>query len=308
MNKLAMRGFGLATVLVLGVAASGLAADKAEKPEKSDAIPVGPCRVKLIDSVILASARTGVLAFVEPSEGDLVTSKQQVAGLMDEVARAQYEAAEKEASNDVEIRFAKKATEVARVEHEKAVEANKKSDPKFPVYPDIEVRRLLLAAERGALQIEQAEHQFIVNGLKRDEAREMLKTYRIEAPFDGVVTKVFKQKGEAAREGDPILELVSTNRVKVEGYVHIKDIWNVKQGSYVQVQLDVPEADLEVEKMAFEGRIVFVDVKVNPVTYEARVWAEVVNKDNVLRDGLQAKMTIFPNKRFTLPTSSQRSQ
>jgi macrolide-specific efflux system membrane fusion protein len=281
---------GFALLLVVSAAHTSLAADKAEP------IAVSPCRVKLLDSVILASARTGVLSFVEPSEGDLVSAKQQVAGLMDEIARAQYAGAEKEASNDVEIRYAQKATELAQVEHQKAVDTNLRLPG---TVPDIEVRRFLLAAERGLLQIEQAEHKHVVDGLKRDESREMLKTYRVETPFDGVVTKVFKQKGEAVREGDPVLEIVSTNRVKVEGYVHIKDIWNVKQGAYVKVQLDVPEADLEVEKMSFEGRIVFVDVKVNPVTYEARVWAEVINNDNVLRDGLQAKMTIYPNKRFS---------
>ena len=111
-----------------------------------------------------------------------------------------------------------------------------------------------------------------------------------------MVTKVLKAKGEAVREGDPILEISSTARVKVEGYVNIKDVWSISQGCRVKVQLDIAEAELPVEKLTFDGRIVFVDVKVQPVTGEIRVWAEVANKDNVLRDGLTSKMTIYPTE------------
>jgi hypothetical protein len=39
---------------------------------------------------------------------------------------------------------------------------------------------------------------------------------------------------------------------------------------------------------------VFVDVSAQPVTGQVRVWAEVVNRDNILRAGLNARMAIYP--------------
>jgi multidrug efflux pump subunit AcrA (membrane-fusion protein) len=61
------------------------------------------------------------------------------------------------------------------------------------------------------------------------------------------------------------------------------------------VQLNIPKADLEVEKQTFEGRIGFVDAQSSPGTDKVRVWAEVDNHDNILRGELLATMTIYPD-------------
>ncbi len=298
----------MSSLLLLGSASlpiSPAAGQEKSKRPKASAVTVGRCYIKLIDEVTLAGGRTGILAFVEPREGDAVRKDQQVAGVVDDVAVATFNVAEKEATNDVEIRFAKAARDVAKAELDKAVFTNEKVSG---TVPDIEVKKLELAHVRAGLQIEQAENQFEINKLKRDEARENLKLFKILAPFDGVVTRVYKAKGEAVREGDPILELSSTARVRVEGYVAIKDVWNIAQGSPVKVQLEVPDADLEVERLVFEGKIVFLDVKVQPVDQTVRVWAEVANKDNVLRAGLTAKMTIFPGHSGSEPAAALNSK
>ena len=265
---------------------------------KASPVTLLRCRIKLIDDVTLASGRTGVLANVKPREGDAVKKDEPVANLIDDVPRAALAIAEKEASNDVEVRYSLKARELAAAEHEAALIANRNL---AKTVPDIEVKKLKLGEERGVLQVEKAQHDFETVKLKRDEARGILKTFRIDAPFDGVVTRVFKSSGEAVREGDPILELTNTSRVRVEGYVNIKDVWNIAPGCPVTVQLDIPDVDLPVEQLTFEGRVAFVDVKVEPVTREVRVWAEVANRNNVLRTGLTARMTIDPSASVAAP-------
>lgn len=281
----------LCGVLMMGTLGSPLVVDDAVGQDKrgSGSIAATRCRVRLIDEVILASGRTGILAFVEPTEGQQVKKDQKIAGIIDDVAQATFRVADQEANSDVEKRYATKAAEVAKAEWEKGIFTNKRSPG---TVPDIELQKLKLAYERSDLQIEQAEHQHKIAGLKRDEAKAILKTFLVEAPFDGVVTKLYKQKGEAVREGDPILEVSSTTRVKVEGFVTIGDLWRIKQGDTVQVQLDIPDVDIPQEKEILEGRITFVDVKVQPVTNEVRVTAEVANRKDILRSGLQAKMTI----------------
>ena len=42
----------------------------------------------------------------------------------------------------------------------------------------------------------------------------------------------------------------------------------------------------------FQGRLILVDAVVQPVTGLVRVVAEVPNRDNILRDGLRARMVI----------------
>ena len=130
-----------------------------------------------------------------------------------------------------------------------------------------------------------------------EKAAAELRTCRIEAPFDGKVRKVFKHKGEAVAQGTPILELISTRIVRVEGYLPVEDLWSVKRGDPVEVRIDFPDRDLEIEKEVFHGKVYFIDPTVSNVTHRARVWAEVQNPDEKLIEGLYAKMTIQHGRR-----------
>lgn len=98
-------------------------------------------------------------------------------------------------------------------------------------------------------------------------------------------------------QGTPILELISTRTVKVEGYLPIEDVWSVKRGDVVEVQIDIPDRDLAIENEVFQGKISFIDSTVSPVTHGARIWAEVQNPDEKLIEGLYAKMTIKHGRR-----------
>ncbi len=142
------------------------------------------------------------------------------------------------------------------------------------------------------MQLEQAETALEIEKLKRNETLEQLRLHRILAPMDAQVRTVFKKRGEAVAEGEPILELVNTSRVKVEGLVHLRDLDSIQAGSVVRVQLDIPDADLPSERLTFPGRIAYIDVKVEPVTHSVKVWAEVSNQGGVLKDGLTARMAI----------------
>jgi len=251
------------------------------------------CRILLPKNVRLASDRPGIIGFVESEEGDEVRAGQQVAGLRDDVPRATVEINKKLAEIDIEVQYATAAHNYDTVKLERAVAANRKIPN---AVPELEVLEMELAKERSRLQIEKAKHDFDVNGLKLKEAEAELETYKVVAPFDGVVTRVLRQKGEAVRQGDAILELVNTERVQVEGEIDIKDVFGIKPGARVVVQLNIPNVDLPEEQQKFEGRIGFVDVTVLPGTDKVRVWADVANHDNILRGGLLAKMTIYPGE------------
>ncbi|HLJ11012.1 MAG TPA: HlyD family efflux transporter periplasmic adaptor subunit, partial [Planctomycetaceae bacterium] len=247
--------------------------------------------VKLLDEVVLSFERAGILSLLPIREGDQVHEGQLVAMLKDDVARAALAVAEQEASSDVDIRFAQKASEVAQAEYDKIMEANRR----FPgTVPDVEVRRARLAADKTVLEIEKATHTRAVHLLKRDEAAVQLETYKIEAPFDGFVTRVHFSKGASVRPGDSVIELVSTKRVRVEGYVAVSDLGAVRPGSKVSVRLESPDTSAEGAKISYPGKIVFVDVKSRPVEHTVRVWAEVENLENMLRAGLTPSMTILP--------------
>jgi RND family efflux transporter MFP subunit len=268
-----------------------LVAQQPEHSEKSDKIVLEECLIRAVKTARLATDRPGVLADVKPNEGDAVKKDQIVARLMDEVPQASLDVAKLVADDPVEIQYATKLHEVDKLEYEKNLQANRIH---ANTVPDLEVQRAKLQSERSGLQIDKALHETKVNELKAAQAEAELKTYHILAPFDGVVTRVSKYRGEAVHQGDTILEIVNPDVVRIEGRVKEKDIWNVKVGSPVTVRLNVRTADLDVEKKVFHGRIGFVDVVANSASLDTRVWAEIPNPDNILRPGLLATMTIEP--------------
>ena len=214
------------------------------------------CSVKLLDSVILATDRPGLIMNVEPKEGDEVAKDQAIVFLKDDALVAIYEVAKEKAENDINKQFAEASAAVAKAELEKMLETNRKVPGAIP---STEVERARLNFIKAQLQGKQAEHEQVVARLETKKAAAELKSCKIEAPFDGKVRKVLKHKGEAVTQGTPILELISTRIVRVEGYLPVEDLWSVKRGDRVEVQIDFPDRELEIEKEVFQGKVYFID-------------------------------------------------
>jgi multidrug resistance efflux pump len=151
------------------------------------------------------------------------------------------------------------------------------------------------------LQIEQARHRQAIAVLKRDEAAAQLKSFSVIAPFVGTVSKVLKHKGEAVRQGEPVLEMVNTRRVRVEGFLDVSNRRFVTPGTTVRVEPEVSVGNPTAAPAV--GKIVFVDSVVQPVTQQVRIWADVENADELLLPGLTAVMTISPVSPPTAATS-----
>tara|TARA_R110002074_G_scaffold97269_2_gene211268 strand:- start:626 stop:1573 length:948 start_codon:yes stop_codon:yes gene_type:complete len=267
---------------------------KASKANPESAITVNNCRIKLIDRVILGSDRPGVLEFVEPNEGELVKKGQVIAALKSDALQAAKATAKKKATNDIEIRYSQKARDTAYVELEMNLDINKRVRNTIS---KLDIKRLTLNAEKSDLQIEQAQLEFEMNKLQLNEIDAQIEETKIIAPFDGIVTKKFRSTGEVVRHGDEVLELVSTKRVKVESYVNIEDTWMFQVGTPVEVQLDIPGVRLPIEEKTYTGKIIFIDVEVEPIHGKSiRVWAEVENRDNDLKAGYMATMKILTDK------------
>lgn len=256
------------------------------------------CTVALIDVALLASDRAGILDQIDLEEGDAVGPDQKVAVLKDGVARAALATATEKANNDVQLRFSKKAAEFADIELDIAKETNQRLPG---TVPKLEIDKLVLGAEKGALSIKQAESEQAVAKLTQAEAAEALKTFEVLSSFGGVVTKVHRKKGEAVRQGDPILEVINTDRMKVEGYLNIADSYRVKAGDKVELRLsEVKESGkvvpLGIEQKRFSGIVKYVEPRIE-LGNKVKVTAHVTNAEGLLKDGLKGVMVITPGGR-----------
>jgi RND family efflux transporter MFP subunit len=264
---------------------------KSEMPAPIPCVDV--CQIKSLKEVVLAFDRPGILGKLDLQEGNSVESGQFLAGLKDNVARAALAVAQIQADSDAEIIYAELASKVAETEHEQMLEANTRKPGLIPL---LEVRRAKLNYDKTVAEANKARQNREVLMAKRDEAAAQLDTYRLEAPFDGIITRLHLVEGASVKQGDPVVELVNTRAVRVEGNIQAKDAAVVQPGCSVEVQLAKPKNVGEAAAArSFKGKLVFVDVaKATAVSGTVRVWAEVDNPDKLLRAGLTATMTIQP--------------
>lgn len=250
------------------------------------------CLIVLKDFATLAADRPGTLAFVEPEDGDPVRAGDIVAGLLDEEIQAKLATQNIQAGNDISVRYAQAAAKVAIAELEMAVDANRK-------VPDAvsrsEINKLQLEAEKFALSTDNARLELDVVKSQVKETLATLNTYKVRVPFDGYVAKVHRSAGEAVRQGDPIVEIISTRRVKVEGFVSIAESYQIKSGDPVRVRMQTEDLNLpQFRDKTFPGTVTFVDPRVSNLTGFVKVHAVVQNEEGILKPGLPAEMIITP--------------
>jgi RND family efflux transporter MFP subunit len=282
--------------------------DNPPSSAQARAIKLNNCLIKAVQKARLASDRPGVLKEIAPKEGDIVKKDQIVVQLIDDVPRASLRVANLTAEIRVEVDYAAKLHAADVKEYEQALAESRKYVN--PVIAD-RLERLKLTAERSQLQIEKAKQEAEVNRAKAQLAQAELDTYRIVTPLNGVVTRVQKFPGETVRPGDAILEVANTDVVQVEGFVKANEIWDVKPGDAVAVQLSGDYAGPENTRKVVQGRIGFVDTLSDAANGTTRVWAQVKNPDNVLRPGFKATMIIYSrssNRKSSLDRPRKRSQ
>lgn len=279
-------------VLALAVAVTGAArfALAESDPSLPSSVHIQRCQVHVTNRVLLAVERDGIIQTVSVREGDVVEQDQELVRLRDNIARTQLELAEARSANQVSVEFARVAADVAKTSYDAALELEAQN-----AISALQLRQRKLEHERGLKMIEQAEFDLRIAALEAATSRAILDSHGIRAPFGGTVTRVFKRAGESAQIGEPVIELVNTDQLQVEGYGLLQDLWGMASGAPVQVRIDAPElADLGITDHVFHGKLILVDSVVQPVTGMVRVIAVVNNENEILRDGMQVHLMIHP--------------
>lgn len=257
----------------------------------SAVIVVTECRVKFIDQAILASERNGVLAGVEVREGDSVRSGQKVAQLKDDLPKAQLATLAREAESPqstAKIEDAQLAEKFAVERFRIAEEAKGRNTD---AVSRAEMLELEVAALRAGKEIDKAILELDLVKHKKAEIEAELRSYVLLAPFGGTIVRVLKTRGESVQLGDPIAEIVDPTRLRVEGYVSASQASTLRAGQLVSVTEDLDDQTAP-SSLNVKGRLVFVDVGVEPVSQRVRIWAEVDNTALTIRPGVQARMEI----------------
>lgn len=270
---------------------------------RSNVETVHNCLVTLIDEAEVPAQEEGSLLDIMVREGQQVAKDEVLAQIDDRkvrmaenVARYELEAAKAEAGNDVNVRYAQAAAEVAGAEYQQAIDANRRAPN---AHPQAEVRRLLLEHRKFSLQIEQSEHELNLASLTAKVKEAQLEAAstdvdrrKIKAPIDGMVVKRYRRVGEWVRPGEPLLRLVRVDHLRIEGFLDASKLSPSEvAGQPVTIAVELANGRRE----SFAGKIVFVSPLVE-AGMQFLVHAEVVNRQEngywLLSPGLPADMTI----------------
>jgi macrolide-specific efflux system membrane fusion protein len=273
-----------------------VAAETASVPQP---LEVQSVVLRLLAEAEVPAQEAGVLTKVAVREGDAVKQGAPLAQIDDQVARMaeqaaqfKYDVAHEKATNDVQIRFARKAAEVADAEFQRSTESIARF-AKSVSQSQLDVDRL--NAEKTRLEAEQADHnqQIAVLEMKTqqnelDAARVQRVRRQIVAPFDGTIVQVFVRLGEWVEPGQKALRIVNIDRLKAEGFLPAREADAKLLGAPVRLTLDLAGE----EAAAFNGKVSFVSPEVDPITGQVRIWAEIDNHAGRLRPGQPVRMVI----------------
>jgi multidrug efflux pump subunit AcrA (membrane-fusion protein) len=289
----------IALALLFQVGAPSAAPQYPDQPTE----PVVKAIVKAAGQVKLSAEESGVLVHLAVQEGDEVQKGQKIGQIDDrepqmqkKAANYQLEAAKKRYLDDVDIRFAEAAADVAKADYEMILEANRRAEQAIA---QTEVRQAKLTWDKMILSIEKSRHEkelakyeAYTKNAEVQAAELAIQRRVITAPVHGKVEDLSRKQNEWVNPGDVILKLFRLDTMHVEGAV--------AQSQYDPHELEGCEVTVDVEmargrKETVRGRITKVSSIVRfDGMYNVR--AEVPNRQEhgswMLRDGLPATMTI----------------
>jgi multidrug efflux pump subunit AcrA (membrane-fusion protein) len=261
------------------------------------------CFVSPVNEARVPAREAGVLLEIPVREGRQASVGDLLARIDDtqakmafQVAQFNYQVAQEQARDDVNVRYSTAAAAVAEAEYQQAVEANKRVPN---TVPQAEVRRLLLTWRRTQLEIERAQMQLRIAGLEArvkqaevEATLEMVRRREIASPLEGMVVEVFRHPGEWVQPGDVVMHVVQMNRLRIEGFLNA---YEVAPSEVLQREVLVGVRLARGRQETFRGRLVFADPRVL-AQGAYRVWVEVENRQEdgfwLLRPGLEPEMTI----------------
>ncbi|QDS87799.1 putative efflux pump membrane fusion protein [Rosistilla ulvae] len=277
------------------LALSVLANDSPASP-----IVVEDAAVKLIRHVRLPANEPGVLTEFLVKEGDIVEQDQllaksddRLAALDKHIADLEFQVATEKSENDVDERYAEKSLAVAQSEWQLSAEAAQRVATSISA---TELSKLKLVVEQAKLAREQAQRDLRIAKLTKqvkqravESAQQKVELRLTRAPFKGMIVELMTQANEWVDPGQPILRIVQLDRLRVEVNLDGKRYGPELKGRPVKLKVALPPGDREVE---FDGEVTFVSPELQPVTGQVRVWAEVINRDLLLRPGSRGTLTI----------------
>jgi RND family efflux transporter MFP subunit len=263
-----------------------------EAPAPPEVIPLQKCTIEYSRSTLVGSNQSNQMGLIQEClvrPGDRVKGGQVLGRLFNKDVLAEL------ASRTVAL----ESSETAVHQREAALEVERTKLRRAGILYNRnvavsmqELQLQQLAVKTVELELQAANQSRRMAEVQLHAAKVMVAAREIVSPHDGIIVEIYKKVGETITGGLPIYKVVAIDRMRVTGYLDVGDAWRVHQGQAARITPELEGGDLPIEREVFEGKIVFVDSEIDPKTRTCRVFAEVENRGDLLRSGLDCRMEI----------------
>ena len=118
--------------------------------------------------------------------------------------------------------------------------------------------------------------------IKLATANVLLKEKTVRAPLDGIVVKKYKEAGESVDRVEKLVDIINIDQVYVQFYLDPKLLPSIKNEQPVTIRIPV------AENAVFEGKVSFVDPRIDATSERFRVKVLVDNPHRTIKPGMRA--------------------
>ena len=122
-------------------------------------------------------------------------------------------------------------------------------------------------------------------------AQMQLKNTTIRAPISGIISKRFLDRGAFVSKTTPIVRIVAMDTVKAVVQVVESELAQLKAGAIADIHVDAYPEEV------FQGAVVRISPTVDPESRTADVDIRIDNRDNRLKPGMFARVSLVTQRR-----------
>ncbi|MDO9464439.1 MAG: efflux RND transporter periplasmic adaptor subunit [bacterium] len=186
-----------------------------------------------------------------------------------------------------EIKVAKipvRVTKVKRVDIKEVLSyvGDIKAEDEAIVYPKVTGKIIEKLAKEG----DAVKKGDVLTYIDRDEIGLKFEKSPVTSPIDGIIGRIYVDKGENVSPQIPIAKIVNMDVIKVKIDIVERDLPKVKEDQLSQVKVDAYPEEI------FEGKVSMVSPVIDLTTRTAPLEIEISNPEHILKSGMFARVRI----------------
>lgn len=126
--------------------------------------------------------------------------------------------------------------------------------------------------------------------LQAEQATEFFKQRIILAPIDGLLVEQMREVGETVTATQPMFRLVNIDQVYVQFYLRSEQLGRLHVGDAAKIRCSIAAAEGGTD--IFQGKVDFIDPRVDAASGLLRVRVLVPNHKHAIKPGLRAEVIL----------------